>query len=549
MGICRAQCRRGEFYHDATLPGKSLSLGRGGPPTALGQFMRPVNHHQRLGHPYAPGCAARERAQGRLTSINAKDRDPWWDGDIKSRTNERSGGKTIGNWPMSAAAIERDLITRYATPLPRYTSYPTANHFSSAVDAKVYGDWLAQLPATPSLSLYLHIPYCRELCWYCGCSTKAVRRYEPVTEYLRLLCREVSTVGERLPERHQVTHLHWGGGSPDILSPEDIVRLGRGLQKTFHLATGAEHAVEVDPRLLNTARAAAFAEVGINRVSIGVQDFDEAVQKAIGRIQGFDVTRQAVRLFRERGIHSINIDLVYGLPHQTTASVLRTVDKVLGLEPDRIAVFGYAHLPSRLKHQRLIDKAALPNAAARHEQSTRIAERLVAAGYVQVGLDHFAQPSDPLATAALHRNFQGYTTDEAPVLIGLGASSIGALPQGYAANEIAIDRYKETVREGRLPVTRGIAVTGEDRLRRAIIERLMCDMSVDLEEIALMHDVEAESFDADLSRLAPLEADGIVIRSGRRLELTDEGRPLVRAVCAVFDEYLGKGAARHSKAV
>lgn len=511
--------------------------------------MRPVNHHQRLGHPYAPGCAARERAQGRLTSINAKDRDPWWDGDIKSRTNERSGGKTIGNWPMSAAAIERDLITRYATPLPRYTSYPTANHFSSAVDAKVYGDWLAQLPATPSLSLYLHIPYCRELCWYCGCSTKAVRRYEPVTEYLRLLCREVSTVGERLPERHQVTHLHWGGGSPDILSPEDIVRLGRGLQKTFHLATGAEHAVEVDPRLLNTARAAAFAEVGINRVSIGVQDFDEAVQKAIGRIQGFDVTRQAVRLFRERGIHSINIDLVYGLPHQTTASVLRTVDKVLGLEPDRIAVFGYAHLPSRLKHQRLIDKAALPNAAARHEQSTRIAERLVDAGYVQVGLDHFAQPSDPLATAALHRNFQGYTTDNADALIGLGASSISKLPQGYAQNAATADEYGRRIVADGLATQRGVAMTADDRLRAFVIERLMCDFAFSSRELLRRFGRRAEPLVETAEAIIEEDRDGLVRRTSDGFRMTLRGRPFVRNVCARFDAYLDPEVAKRRHAL
>lgn len=449
--------------------------------------------------------------------------------------------------------MREDLIQRYDMAVPRYTSYPTAPHFSPAVNGETYAHWLAALDSAAPLSLYLHIAYCAEMCWFCGCHTKATRKYAPVADYLDALLEEARLVARALPACMRLDHIHFGGGSPTLLTPADFGRTLAHLREHYNVTLDAEIAVELDPRTADEAYVAAMARAGVTRASIGVQDFDARVQKAINRIQPHDVTARVICWLRAHGVTAINMDLCYGLPFQTVTSLLDTVDKAAALRPSRIALFGYAHVPWMKPHQKLIPEASLPGIEQRWEQYEAAAARLAAHGYVTIGLDHFALPDDAMAKAqaarALHRNFQGYTTDEAPVLIGLGASAIGALPQGYAANEIAIDRYKETVREGRLPVTRGIAVTGEDRLRRAIIERLMCDMSVDLEEIALMHDVEAESFDADLSRLAPLEADGIVMRTGRRLELTEQGRPLVRAVCAVFDEYLGKGAARHSKAV
>ncbi|MEQ1713331.1 MAG: oxygen-independent coproporphyrinogen III oxidase, partial [Hyphomicrobium sp.] len=383
-----------------------------------------------------------------------------------------------------ATAPAHDLIQRLATPLPRYTSYPTANHFSPAVDAASYADWLADLPTASALSLYLHIPYCRELCWYCGCSTKAVRRYEPVASYLELLRREAIAVARRLPRDHRVTHIHWGGGSPDILEPSDIIRLGSEIKGAFEIDANAEIAVEIDPRLLDAPRADAFAAIGINRVSIGVQDFDETVQKAIGRLQSYDTTRQAVELFRARGIPSINVDLVYGLPHQTEDSVARTIEQVLTLTPDRIAIFGYAHLPSRLKHQRLIDEAALPGAAARFAQSARLAEMLIGAGYVQLGLDHFARGTDRLATTAINRNFQGYTTDQADALLGFGASAISRLPQGYAQNAAAADDYSRRIEADGLATARGFKLGPDDKMRAFVIERLMCDFAFSSRELS-----------------------------------------------------------------
>ncbi|PKP77631.1 MAG: oxygen-independent coproporphyrinogen III oxidase [Alphaproteobacteria bacterium HGW-Alphaproteobacteria-3] len=449
--------------------------------------------------------------------------------------------------------MRQDLIERYDLRVPRYTSYPTAPHFSPAVEGDVYARWLSRLDTSLSLSLYLHIAYCAEMCWFCGCHTKATKRYAPVADYLDALLTEARLVARALPARMKVDHIHFGGGSPTLLKPHDLAQTLAILREHYNVTLDADIAVELDPRTADEAYVAAMAKAGVTRASIGVQDFDERVQKAINRIQPHEVTARVIGWLRAHGVSAINMDLCYGLPYQTVESLLDTVDKAAALRPARIALFGYAHVPWMKPHQKLIPEESLPGLAERWTQYEAAAERLGGHGYVSVGLDHFALPDDDMAKAhgagALHRNFQGYTTDKAPVLIGLGASAIGALPQGYAANELAIDRYKAAVREGRLPITRGIAVSGADRLRRDVIERLMCDMGVDLDEIALMHDVAADTFDDELSRLSALEADGIVTRDGRRLTVTEEGRPLVRAVCAVFDEYLGQGQARHSKAV
>lgn len=445
------------------------------------------------------------------------------------------------------------LIKRYGVAVPRYTSYPTAPHFSPAVNGDTYAGWLGALDPAVPLSLYLHIAYCAEMCWFCGCHTKATRKYAPVADYLDALLAEAELVATHLPSRMGVEHIHLGGGSPTLLTPDDFTRTLATLRSHFELLPGAEIAVELDPRTADEVYVAAMAEAGVTRASIGVQDFEPRVQRAINRIQPYDVTARVIHWLRAHGITAINMDLCYGLPYQTVETLLATVDKAAGLAPARIALFGYAHVPWMKPHQKLIPEESLPDLTERWEQYDAAAARLAEHGYVPVGLDHFALPDDAMAKAQaagkLHRNFQGYTTDKAPVLIGLGASAIGALPQGYVANELAIDRYKATVREGRLPITRGIAICDEDRLRRAIIERLMCDMSVDLDEIARLYETDTGAFAEELEALAPLEADGIVKREGHRLHITEEGRPLVRAVCAVFDAYVAKGTARHSMAV
>ena len=446
-------------------------------------------------------------------------------------------------------SITPDLIKRYARPLPRYTSYPTANHFSAKVTAETYGAWLAALPPNVALSLYLHVPFCKELCWYCGCSTKAVQRYEPVADYMVPLTAEIATISGLVPPGHRVTHIHWGGGSPDILKPADIVRAGTSLREKFSVTADAEIAVEVDPRVLSADQAQAFADIGINRVSIGVQDFDLDVQRAIGRKQSYQTTLNAVEMFRSRGIGSVNIDLVYGLPHQTDESVARTLEQVLTLGPDRIAIFGYAHLPDRLKHQRLIDEAALPGAVERFEQSNRLADMLIDDGFVQLGLDHFARASDSLATKTIARNFQGYTTDSADALIGIGASAISKLPQGFAQNAVPVDEYFRRVKDGGLATARGHAFAADDRLRAYVIERLMCDFAFSWSDLRTRFGVGADAIRRDVADIVSDDIDHLVDDSGDTFRLTARGKVLVRNICAGFDAYLTHDTAKRRHAL
>jgi oxygen-independent coproporphyrinogen III oxidase len=442
-----------------------------------------------------------------------------------------------------------DVVKRYASPVPRYTSYPTAPHFSDAVGPAQYGEWLAALPEESRLSLYLHIPYCNQLCWYCGCSTKAVQRYEPIANYLGSLTAEIASVSARVPANHRVTHIHWGGGSPDILKSADIATLAGAAREHFHLADDAEFAVEADPRGLDEARIAAFVAAGVNRVSIGVQDFDPKVQIAINRRQSFEVTRGAIATLRAHGIDQINIDLVYGLPYQTRASVEATVHKVLELAPSRIAAFGYAHLPARLKHQRLIDEAALPDAVERFAQANRLAHILTAAGYVRVGLDHFALPNDPLASGPVNRNFQGYTTDGAEALIGLGATAIGRLPQGYVQNSVPVADYERNVAADGLATARGISLSEGDRMRGFVIERLMCDLAFPAAELGHRFGAAAAPILEEAQALIEADQDHLIERDGAAFRITEKGRPFARAIAACFDSYLGTGEARHAVGV
>ena len=447
-----------------------------------------------------------------------------------------------------------DLAAKYDLRVPRYTSYPTAPHFSPAVGADRYGQWLSELPPEAPLSLYLHIAYCAEMCWFCGCHTKITRQYAPVADYMDCLWREIDMVAGRLPQKMRAQHIHFGGGSPTILTPDDFVATIARLRKTFNVDADAEIAVELDPRTADEDYVKAMAGCGVTRASIGVQDFNPQVQQAINRIQPYDVTARVIAWLRKYGVPEINMDLVYGLPYQTAESLIETVDLAVGFTPRRIALFGYAHVPWMKKHQRLIPDESLPDISERWRQYETATHRLVAEhGYVQIGLDHFARPDDEMAIALsekrLHRNFQGYTTDEAPILVGFGASGIGSLPQGYVANEGSIHAYKDTIRAGRLAAVRGIGVTEDDRLRRALIERLMCDLTLDVDVVCARFGADPAQFDAALDTLDGLQADGLLIREGRRLTITEDGRPLVRAACAAFDQYLKAGEARHSKAV
>lgn len=436
--------------------------------------------------------------------------------------------------------------------VPRYTSYPTAPHFHAGIDGETYGRWLADLPPGMPLSLYVHIPFCDTLCWFCGCHTSVVNTYAPLAQYLDDLSREIAMVAEWIGP-HPVTHLHFGGGSPTMLRREDIGTLGALLRSRFAVAADAELAIEIDPRGLTDDTVAALAEIGITRASIGVQDCDDEVQRAINRIQPFDCTKSAVNRLRAAGIEALNIDLIYGLPHQSEARLARTIADVLTLQPDRLAVFGYAHVPHFKKHMNLIPTGALPGPEARARQFELAQTMLTDAGYIAIGLDHFARPGDALAVAQregrLARNFQGYTDDTAPALIGLGASSIGALPQGYVQNIADVKSWRAALRAGRLPVARGVALTDADRLHRAVIEALMCNLHVDLEAMAARFGQRGAVFADILPALDALAADDLVRRDGLRIAIPAQARAGVRLVCAAFDTYLAKGTGVHAVAV
>ena len=437
--------------------------------------------------------------------------------------------------------------------VPRYTSYPTAAQFHAGVGAVAYRQWLAAVEPAEPISLYLHIPYCQRLCRYCGCHMRVARRYEQVQAYVEPLAAEIDLVAATLPGRLKVGHIHWGGGTPTILSPKDFLGLQDRLRARFDVVEAVEIAVECDPRVLGAPLIAALAGAGVTRASLGVQDFDSEVQRAIDRWQPYEMTLGAMEGLRRAGIRQISLDLMYGLPRQTVESLLATIDRAAGLNPDRLALFGYAHVPWMKPHQRLIPEAELPGGQARFAQAAAAAERLQELGYVWIGLDHFARPEDPMAIAAaegrLHRNFQGYTTDPSTTLLGFGASAIGALDQGYVQNEVDIRAWREAIGSGSLATRRGVALDEDDRLRRFVIDRLMCDLEVDLEATARRFGRDKRCFDAEWSEIRRLADEGMAEIDGGRLRLTRAGRPWMRLVACVFDRYFAASAGRHAKAV
>jgi oxygen-independent coproporphyrinogen III oxidase len=447
-----------------------------------------------------------------------------------------------------------DLAACYGQErLPRYTSYPTAPHFSAAIGPAGYAEWLQAIPPHATASLYLHVPYCRSMCWYCGCNTSVVRRDDPVAVYASALRCEIDLVARQVDRRIKVDHIHFGGGTPTIMAPEAFADLMASIRQCFFVLPSAEIAVEIDPRTLTPEMIDALAFGGVNRASLGVQSFDPVVQRAINRVQSFEETAAATEGLRRVGVTGINFDLIYGLPHQTVASCLDTVSRCIELRPGRFSVFGYAHVPTFKTHQRKIDDAALPDSLERHHQSEAIAGALKAAGYVQIGLDHFALADDTMAVAfregRLRRNFQGYTTDQSNILLGFGASAIGRLPQGYVQNEVGTRAYEKAIADGRLATVKGYALTDDDRLRADIIERIMCDFSVDLDPICARHGSAAAAMLKSAPRLRELISDGIVELDGTSLAVADDSRFLVRSVAAAFDAHLDGSKQLHSRAV
>ncbi|MBB5047385.1 oxygen-independent coproporphyrinogen-3 oxidase [Rhodopseudomonas rhenobacensis] len=445
-------------------------------------------------------------------------------------------------------------LEKYAkSSVPRYTSYPTAPHFAAEFPESIYRGWLAQLDLDEPISLYLHVPFCKQMCWYCGCNMKLAARYEPVATYLQHLLDEIDLVAGAMPGRMPVGHVHFGGGTPTVLEPDDLGAVMALISDRFRLVDGAELAIESDPRTLTDAMVDKIGAIGFTRASFGVQEFDPKVQAAINRIQPPEMVKHAMDRFRAVGVNRLNFDLIYGLPYQTAEDLRRTVEQCVEMRPDRVALFGYAHVPWVAKNQRMIPDESLPQPAQRAEQARAAADALVKGGYVRIGIDHFALPGDSLAVAAatgeLHRNFQGYTPDASPTLIGIGATSIGRTPSGYVQNISETGAYMRAVEAGKLPIARGHAFKGQDDLRAHVIERIMCDGKVDLNAVGRIFGAAEEWYDGEREAIAELQKDGVLTYADGALTLTPAGEPLARVVAAVFDTYLRNSSVRHSIAV
>jgi oxygen-independent coproporphyrinogen-3 oxidase len=463
--------------------------------------------------------------------------------------------------PQQRTEFDLDLIRKYDKSGPRYTSYPTAPQFHEGFGPEAYrAAAAASNAAEPArgLSLYAHIPFCDTLCFYCACNKIATKNRAKAATYLDYLFREIELQGALFDGDRPVDQLHWGGGTPTFL---DIAQMRALMAKTgehFRLRgddTG-EYGIEVDPRAAGADTIAALREMGFNRLSVGVQDFDPQVQQAVNRIQPAETTFAVLEAARANGFHSLSLDLMYGLPHQDEATFLATLDAVVAARPDRLAVFNYAHLPDLFPAQRRIDEAALPDPAEKLAILARTIERLTAAGYVYIGMDHFALPDDELAVAQragkLHRNFQGYSTHADCDLVALGVSAIGSVDATYSQNVRELDAYYAALDAGELPIFRGYALTAEDRLRRAVITRLMCDFALDFDRVAGRFGIDFRTHFADeLADLEEMAADGLLTLDARGLTVTPRGRLLIRNIAMVFDAYLRarEGAQRYSKVI
>lgn len=440
----------------------------------------------------------------------------------------------------------------FDSKVPRYTSYPPATRFTDRVDAQVMSGWLSGMPANSQISLYVHIPFCRRLCWFCACRTQGTLTDNPVNSYAETLLDEIAQLRALLPDGVRLSRLHWGGGTPTLLQPAMIRRLAATIFAHFPAAPGMEFSVEIDPNEIDAERMDALAEAGLNRASIGVQDFDPAIQATIGREQSYEITARAAQMIRERGVASLNADILFGLPGQDNHSISDSVQKLLALGPDRVALYGYAHVPWMAKRQVLIPEDRLPSPQARLALFETARELFVADGYAEIGIDHFARPDDGLATAQragrLRRNFQGYTDDQALALIGVGASSISRLPQGYAQNAPATGAHLAAIRDGRLSVMRGHEFTAEDRWRSRLIEAVLCDFHVDATEMARDFGLTPAAL-AGLFQPIVDRFEGLVrITADGSLDIPAPARPLARMIARAFDAY-EMDSTRHSSAI
>ena len=435
--------------------------------------------------------------------------------------------------------------------VPRYTSYPTAPHFNSHTGPEEFGAWIGAIPEGAQISLYIHVPFCRRLCWFCACRTQGTTSDEPVRAYVETLKAELKLLKAQLPRGVTLSRLHWGGGTPTLMPAAVMQDLAAAIFDVVPMGEGAEFSVEIDPNEIDGARLDALAAAGMNRASIGVQDFDPAIQKLIGRDQSFELTRRAADMIRDRGVGSLNADILFGLPDQSAVRIAASVQKLLSLNPDRVALYGYAHVPWMARRQVMIPSDALPRPEERLKLFETARDLFVADGYDEIGIDHFALPTDGLAQAAragrLRRNFQGYTDDTAEALIGLGASSISRFPQGYAQNAPGTAAYVRAVREGRFATAKGHTFSGQDRLRARMIEALMCDFRIDADEMRRDFPDWRAEVDPLLAEAAREFGDMVDLRPDG-LRIPEQARPLTRMIARVFDAYdLSK--AGHSPAV
>ena len=461
--------------------------------------------------------------------------------------------------PQSSLVIDASLLKRYDQSGPRYTSYPTADRFVEAFDGTAYRRQLEHRDLggmVRGLSLYVHVPFCSNICFYCGCNKIITRDHGRSAKYLRYVAKEAAMVAAAVAGNRQLCQFHIGGGTPTFLAPEELQRLMDILASHFVFASDGEYSIEIDPRSVAPGTIGMLAHLGFNRMSVGVQDFDPAVQKAVNRIQDESLTRAAVAEGRAAGFKSINLDLIYGLPKQNVIAFSHTIDRVIDIDPDRIALYGYAHLPQVFKPQRRIAEADLPDAETRIDMMTLAIRRLTAAGYVYIGMDHFAKPGDELAVAQrqgrLHRNFQGYSTHAECDLIALGVTAIGAVGPTYVQNRRTLDEYYDHLDAGLFPVLRGIELSADDLVRRALIQSLMCHGSVAIESLEIANLIDFKRYFAEeLVDLRTFIEDGLVELDDEWLAVTPRGRLLVRAISMVFDRYLRtqRRAATYSKVI
>ena len=444
-----------------------------------------------------------------------------------------------------ALRVDLELVRKYNVPGPRYTSYPPATKFTDAVGWDRLAARIEKNNRSPrDLSVYVHVPFCETLCWFCGCTTVITRDHGKGRDYVEHLDREMATMARHLHQGRKTVQVHLGGGSPTFLRPDELRRLGEILHEHFAFSDDVEASVEVDPRRLTRDHMAALAEVGFNRASMGVQDLDPTVQEAIHRIQPPEMTRRAMDWMRELGFGSINIDLIYGLPHQTPESFDRTVDSILEMDPDRLAVFSYAHVPWLRPAQRILEQKILPSPASKLRVLERVIERLTAGGrYVYIGMDHFAKPHDELAVAQrakrLQRNFQGYSTRAGSDVYAFGMSGISQIPDAYWQNEKELPTWRAAVDAGRVPLHRAYLVTEEDKIRRETIMRTMCDLSLDFAAMSRSLGIDFERhFEKELASLSELESDGLIARTPTGLTVTEAGRLFIRNIAMCFDETL-----------